>query len=87
MFGLPPRVASALLWGAVGFMAFLVLVQGYALVAPSPVSIAQGVGIAVIVGFAAAICAYLLEHRIAGWSARRARDETESHGGDGKSKS
>ncbi len=87
MFGLDRRVVSALLWGAVGFMAFLVLVQGYALFVESLVSITEGMFVAMIVGAGTAISAYLLEHRIAAWSARRVSGETESHGGDGKSKS
>ncbi len=82
-----PRTKSALLWGAVGVMTFLVLVQGYALVVEPLVSIAQGGALAVLVGTATAASAYAVEHRVAAWSARRATTETESHGGDGKSKS
>lgn len=67
-----PRVKSALLWGAVGFMTFLALVQGYALYDGPLVSIGQGAAIAFLVGAGAAACAYLLEHRVAAWSARRA---------------
>ena len=87
MFGLDRRVVSALLWGAVGFMAFLVLVQGYALFVESLLPITQAAFVAVIVGTGAMTGAYLLEHRVAAWSARRVSGETESHGGDGKSKS
>lgn len=82
-----PRTKSALLWGAVGFMAFLVLVQGYALVVEPLVTITQGGVIAALVGAATAASAYALEHRIAAWSARRVTGETEPHGGDDKSKS
>ena len=82
-----PRAKSALLWGAVGLMTFLVLVQGYALFVEPLVSITQGGAVAVLVGVATATSAYTLEHRVAAWSARRAMDETESHSGDGKSKS
>ncbi|WP_121741364.1 hypothetical protein [Natronorubrum halophilum] len=85
--GFDPRLASALLWGAVGLMAFLALVQGYALVAEPLVSIGRAMLLSVVVGGAATVSAYAIEHRIAEWSARRAKDETESHGGDGKSKS
>ncbi len=85
--GLSRRTLSALLWGAVGFMVFLVLVQGYALVVEPLVSIGQGVAVAGLVGGMTAGSAYVLEHRIAVWSARRAMDETASHGGDDKSKS
>ncbi|WP_436348023.1 hypothetical protein [Natronorubrum sp. FCH18a] len=68
-------------------MAFLVLVQGYALFVESLVSITQAALVAVVVGAGTAVSAYLLEYRIAAWSARRVTGETESHGGDGKSKS
>lgn len=44
------RAISALLWGAVGFTAFLTLVQGYALVAEPLVSITQGAFAATCVG-------------------------------------
>ncbi len=63
---------SALLWGAVGFMSFLVLVQGYALYDGPLVSIGQGALIAFFVGLGAAASAYVLEHRVAAWSAQRA---------------
>ncbi|RQG86989.1 hypothetical protein EA462_15190 [Natrarchaeobius halalkaliphilus] len=82
-----PRLKSALLWGAVGFMAFLVLVQGYALIVEPLVTIVHGTILAVAVAIATTASAYALEHRIAAWSARRAVDETETHGDDGKSKS
>ena len=82
-----PRVVSALLWGAVGCLAFLTLVQGYALLRDPLLSIGRAVVVALLVGSVAAGSAYVLEHRVAVWAARRARSETESHGGDGKSKS
>ncbi|WP_440771094.1 hypothetical protein [Natronorubrum sp. DTA28] len=68
-------------------MTFLVLVQGYALFVEPLVSIAQAAFVAAIVGTGTAIGAYLLEHRVAAWSARRVTGATEPHGGDGKSKS
>lgn len=71
---LSPRVKSALLWGAVGVLSFLVLVQGYALLVEPLVTITQGVAIAFLVGIGAAGGAYLLEHRVAAWSARRASE-------------
>ncbi|MFC4542832.1 hypothetical protein ACFO5R_12960 [Halosolutus amylolyticus] len=67
------RQKSALLWGAVGALTFLVLLQGYALVVTPLVTIVQGVAIAALVGFGAAIGAYLLEDSIA----RRAADRAE----------
>ncbi len=70
-------------------MAFLVLVQGYALLREPLVSITQGFVVAVLVGIGAAGAAYLLEHRIAAWSAARARagDRNGDGDGDGGSKS
>ncbi|QRV13915.1 hypothetical protein [Haloterrigena salifodinae] len=82
-----PRIVSALLWGAVGWMAFLALVQGYALVVDPLVTFGQAVVVAVLVGAITAGTAYCLEHRVAVWAAQRARRETEAHGGDDKSKS
>ncbi|MFP8952033.1 hypothetical protein ACLI4Z_03535 [Natrialbaceae archaeon A-arb3/5] len=82
-----PRTKSALLWGAVGVMAFLVLVQGYALVSGPLVSIAQGAAVALGVGLVTAASAYALEHRIAAWSARRSEGANDTRNGDGKSKS
>ena len=68
------RSKSALLWGAVGFMTFMVLVQGYALAVEPLLSIGRGAAVAVLVGFATAGSAYVLEHRVADWAARRARN-------------
>ena len=82
-----PRIVSALLWGAVGSMAFLALVQGYALLRTPLLSIGQAFVGAVLVGAVTAGSAYVLEHRVAAWAARRAHRETEAHGGDDKSKS
>ncbi|ELZ04123.1 hypothetical protein C480_11441 [Natrialba aegyptia DSM 13077] len=79
-----PRLKSALLWGAVGAMAFLVLLQGYALVVEPLVSIGAGVVIAVCVGTATGIGAYVLEHRLAARATARVDSEPSS---DGKSKS
>ncbi|MCU4740986.1 hypothetical protein OB955_13200 [Halobacteria archaeon AArc-m2/3/4] len=70
---MPPRLKSALLWGAVGFMSFLVLVQGYALLEEPLVSITQGFVVALTVGVGTAGAAYVLEYRIAAWAARRRR--------------
>ena len=67
------RVKSALLWGAVGVLSFLVLVQGYALVAGPLVTIGQGAAVAALVGAGASASAYVLEYRIAEWTAERAR--------------
>ena len=68
-------------------MAFLALVQGYALLATPLVTITQGLAVAAVVGGATAATAYALEHRLADRAARRASDETESRDADDKSKS
>jgi len=53
-----PRVRSSLLWGLVGALSFLVLVQGYELVADAGVGPAAKAGVALLVGAAAAGLAY-----------------------------
>jgi hypothetical protein len=66
---LTPRRKSSLLWGLVGALAFLVLVQGYRLVVgalridPLPIG-----GVALVVGGIAAGVTYLLEPRLNGRS-------------------
>ncbi|ELY65604.1 hypothetical protein [Natronococcus jeotgali] len=65
------RAKSALLWGVVGALAFLVLLQGYALLAEPPVTITQGALVAVLVGLGAGLGSFLLERRIAAWASRR----------------
>jgi hypothetical protein len=58
---------SSLLWGLVGALAFLVLVQGYRLVVGpfGPGLLALG-GVAVLVGAASAGLTYVLEPRVRG---------------------
>jgi hypothetical protein len=61
-----PRRKSALLWGAVGTLAFLALSQGYVLaIGRLPVSILGRFGVAVGVGAVVTGLAYATEHRIA----------------------
>ncbi|PYZ03067.1 hypothetical protein C8039_13215 [Halogeometricum sp. wsp3] len=48
-----PRTKASLLWGVVGGLAFLVLIQGYELLAGVPVSIPAKARVAVVVGIAA----------------------------------
>ncbi|QLG49089.1 hypothetical protein [Natrinema halophilum] len=66
--GIDSRTRSAVLWGIVGFLSFLVLLQGYALVDEPIVSIGWGLVIASLVGFGSLVGSYLLEPRIAAWS-------------------
>ncbi|WP_224333005.1 hypothetical protein [Haloprofundus halobius] len=59
------RVKSSLLWGLVGFFAFLVLVQGYDLVVGRlPLGVLARVGVAVVVGAVAAGVSYVTERRL-----------------------
>ena len=60
-----PRTKSSLLWGVVGFLGFLVLVQAYQLVAePLRVGVPALVVVAVVVGAVAAATSYAAEHRL-----------------------
>ncbi|WP_408957422.1 hypothetical protein [Natrinema sp. 74] len=69
--GLDPRFKSALLWGLVGALSFLVLAFGYALAVEPIASIAGVVGVALSVGVGAGTGAYLLEPRLAAWATDR----------------
>jgi hypothetical protein len=60
-----PRRKSSLLWGLVGALAFLVLVQGYRLlVGPLRIGPAPIAGVALLVGALAASITHLLEPRM-----------------------
>jgi hypothetical protein len=61
-----PRTKASLLWGAVGGLAFLVLVQGYELLAGTPVSISAKVGVAVAVTVGAMLVSYRMQPRLFG---------------------
>ncbi|MFC7213801.1 hypothetical protein ACFQO4_06865 [Saliphagus sp. GCM10025334] len=65
------RLKSAVLWGAVGTMTFLVLVQGYALAIEPLVSLTRAGLVALVVGLGTAAAAYRLEPRVARWAAGR----------------
>jgi hypothetical protein len=59
------RAKSAALWGLVGGLAFLVLAQGFLIVAgPLPVGVAGLVGLAAIIAVASGGIAYATEHRL-----------------------
>lgn len=66
-----PRLWSAILWGVIAGLLYLVLLGGYALVWSSPVSPLRGGGLAVFVGGTTAWLAYTLEVRIASWARNR----------------
>ena len=60
------RTKSALLWGLVGALAFLVLVQGYRLFAGSlGVDVLSALGIALVLGTAVSVVSYVAEPRLA----------------------
>jgi hypothetical protein len=50
-----PRTKSRLLWGVVGLLSFLVLIQGYELVTDNLVDWGLKLAVAVVVGVAAAV--------------------------------
>jgi len=60
---LSPEAKASLLWGVVGGLAFLVLVQGYELVGDEPVSLGVKFGVAVAVAIGAALLTYVARAR------------------------
>jgi polyferredoxin len=64
-----PRTKTSLLWGAVGALAFLVLAQGYELIAAPGISLLVKLAIAAIVWIVTGGASYLFE----GWLARSER--------------
>jgi len=71
-----PHVRASLLWGVVGGLAFLVLVQAYHLLGGEFVGIATMGGVAVAVAGVTAVAAHLVRRRLA--SRGRAVSESES---------
>jgi hypothetical protein len=61
-----PRLKSSLLWGVVGALAFLVLLQGYELLAAQPVTLAAKAGVAVAVGLVGTALSYAAHGRLPG---------------------
>ena len=53
-----PKLKSSLLWGVVGGLAYLVLVQGYQLFASVPISTPVKFGVALVVAAGAAALTY-----------------------------
>jgi hypothetical protein len=60
------RQKDSLLWGAVGGLAFLVLVQGYELLADEGVALTAKAGVALAVLAVTALAAHALRPRLAG---------------------
>lgn len=61
-----PRKKSALLWGAVGTLAFLVLYQGYVAFGNEGVGFLTALAVGVVVGTGVALGAYVGEARLIG---------------------
>lgn len=59
-----PRVRSSLLWGVVGGLVLLVLVQGMRLLGGPDVSTTVVAGAALVAGVGAAVATYLVEGRL-----------------------
>jgi hypothetical protein len=72
------RTRENLLWGVVGALSFLVLVQGYELLTEAAVTVGVKAGVALLVGVAAAVVSHLARDRLVARRQRRA--ETESPG-------
>ena len=62
--GFAPAVKSSLLWGVVGALCFLVLIQGYELLADQRVSVLVKFAVAVVVGVVAGGSTYAVQGRI-----------------------
>lgn len=58
------RARSALLWGLVGALAFLVLAQGYRLLVSLGLDTLALVGVAIVVGGVTTLFAYVAEPRL-----------------------
>ncbi|WP_227132509.1 hypothetical protein [Halorubellus salinus] len=58
------RTKSALLWGAVAALTFLVLHQGYVLLGNTGIGLLPAVGVAVVVGVVATGASYVGERRL-----------------------
>jgi hypothetical protein len=61
-----PRTKSSLLWGVVGGLAFLVLLQGYELLSGQRVTIAAKAGVTVAVLVGATALTYAAQNRLPG---------------------
>lgn len=55
-----------MLWGVVGGLAFLVLVQGYELLAGAPISVTVKAAVALVVAAGAALATYATQPRLFG---------------------
>jgi len=69
-----PRTKDSLLWGVVGALSFLVLVQGYELLTEAAVTVGVKLGVALLVGVAAAVVTHLARD----WLLTRREQPTEN---------
>ena len=60
------RTRASLLWGVVGALSFLVLVQGYELLAAEPVTLGAKAGVALAVAAGASLLTYGAHDRLLG---------------------
>lgn len=58
------RTKSAVLWGAVGALAFLALHQGYVLLGNTGVGLLPALGVAAVVGAVTTVVAYVGEREL-----------------------
>jgi hypothetical protein len=65
------RTRASLLWGAVGGLSFLVLVQAWRLLGGEPVTTRAAAGAAVVAAAGAAVLAYLAEGTVGGADRRQ----------------
>jgi len=65
-----PRYASDLLWGAVGALSFLVLLQAYHLVGGAFVGVGPMAGVAAAVFGVSAVATHVLRPHVARWNER-----------------
>ena len=62
--GSRPMFRNSLLWGLVGALSFLVLIQGYELIAGDPVGLGTKFGVAAAVGLGATAATRTLASRV-----------------------
>jgi len=66
-----PQRRGAVLWGLVAALTFLVLLQGYELVADRRTAVVVKFGVAAVVGVVAAVATWQLRTGVAGLARRR----------------
>jgi len=59
-----PHTRESLLWGVVGALSFLVLVQGYELLTDASVTVGVKAGVALLVGGGAALVTHLARDQL-----------------------